>query len=71
MHDRNGTPIQKGDVVMVEALVAETYACEEYCNAQLKIGFEKDHGPDNVTATVTVNTKQVLLLKRTKSITSG
>lgn len=64
MHDRNGTPIKKGDIVMVEALVADTYACEDYCNAQLRIGFEKPHGADNVTSSVTVNTRQVLLLKR-------
>lgn len=64
MHDRNGTPLKVGDVVYLKAKVIETYGCEDYCNAQLKVGFEKEHGPDNVTNTFTVNTRQLLLLEK-------
>jgi hypothetical protein len=64
MHDRHGTPLKVGDVVLVEARIAETYACDDYCNVQLAVGFEKPHGPDNVTGALTLNARQVLLLKR-------
>lgn len=64
MHDKNGTPIKKGDVVLVEALIVETYATPDYCNVQLRIGYDKPHGADNVVSGVTLNAKQVLLLKK-------
>lgn len=64
MHDRNGTPLKAGDIVLVEAKIKETYASEDYCNVQLSIGFEKEHGPDNVTSSVTLNARQTLLLKK-------
>lgn len=64
MHDRNGTELKVGDIVMVEAKVTDLQAGDEYCNATLSVGFEADHGPHNVTSTLTVNTKQTLLLKR-------
>lgn len=63
MHDRNGTPLKKGDVVIVEAVIGDTYATPDYCNVTLKIGFDKPHGPDNVTSSVTLNSRQVLLYK--------
>lgn len=64
MHDRNGTPIQKGDVVLLEATVKELYGGDDYCNVQLGIGADKPHGADNVQASVTINTRQTVLLKR-------
>jgi hypothetical protein len=65
MHDRNGTPVQKGDVVLVEAVIGETYASEEYCNVQLQIGDRSQpNGPHNVHSSVTLNAQQVLLFKR-------
>jgi len=64
MHDRNGTPVAKGDVVLVEAVIGDTYATEDYCNVTLRIGHEKPHGPDNVQSTVTLNARQVLLFKK-------
>jgi hypothetical protein len=64
MHDRNGTPLKVGDVVLVEARVAEVYESADYCNARLDVGFEKEHGPDNVTGSITVNTRQVVLARR-------
>lgn len=64
MHDKNGKPLKKGDRVTIEAEITETYATDEFCNVQLKVG-EKDqeHGPHNVTATVTVNAKQTVLIE--------
>ena len=64
MHDRNGTTLQVGDVVQLEARITEIQTAEDYCNAQLLIGFEKGHGPDNVQSRVTINTRQVVLVKR-------
>lgn len=64
MHDRNGTPLKVGDVVLIEAKVSSTYAAPDYCNVTLSIGFDKPHGPDNVTSNVTLNARQTLLLQR-------
>ena len=36
MHDHNGTPLKVGDKVMVEFLVKEVHATEEYCNLTLE-----------------------------------
>jgi hypothetical protein len=36
MHDRNGTELKKGDVVLIPAVITELYAGEEFCNVQLK-----------------------------------
>ena len=63
MHDRNGTPLKAGDIVLIKARIAETYAAEDYCNARLEIGYDKPHGADNVTSSLTVNTRQLLLLE--------
>jgi hypothetical protein len=64
MHDRNGTPLQVGDVVTIEAKITANYATEDYCNVTVAVGFEKPHGPDNVTSSVTLNARQVLLIKK-------
>lgn len=36
MHDRNGTPLQKGDVVLVPAVITALQAGEDYCNVSLQ-----------------------------------
>ena len=64
MHDRNGTPLLVGDLVLVEAVVGSVFAAEEYCNVTLVIGHEAPHGPANVHSTVTLNARQTLLLER-------
>ncbi len=64
MHDRNGTPLKIGDVVLIEAKISNTYACEDYCNVTVQVGFAKPHGPDNVTSALTLNARQALLLER-------
>ncbi|MCW5959283.1 MAG: hypothetical protein KIS76_03920 [Pyrinomonadaceae bacterium] len=63
MHDKNGKPLKTGDRVKVEAVIGECYSGDEYCNVQLKIGYEADNGPSNVHAFVTLNSKQVELLE--------
>lgn len=64
LHDRNGTPVKKGDTVLIEAVIGETYAAPDYCNVTLKIGADRPHGPDNVPSTVTLNARQVLLYRK-------
>lgn len=65
MHDRNGTPVKEGDVVLIEAVIGTTYACEEYCNVTLQIGDRSQpNGPHNVHSSVTLNARQVLLSKK-------
>ena len=59
MHDKNGKPIAKGDKVIIEAVIENTTASDEYCNVTLGIGREQEHGPHNIQATLTVNAKQV------------
>ena len=36
MHDRNGTPLNLGDKVKIEAVITQLSATEEYCNATLE-----------------------------------
>ena len=59
MHDKNGKPIKKGDKVTVEAVIAETYATEDFCNVQLWIGRDAEHSAQNVHGTLTINSKQI------------
>jgi hypothetical protein len=66
MHDVNGTPIKKGDRVLIEAIIRDTYAAPDFCNIVLAIGGDKPHGADNITSSVTLNSRQVLLFKRSQ-----
>lgn len=36
MHDMNGTPLQKGDTVLVKFVVEETGTSDEFCNVFLR-----------------------------------
>lgn len=36
MHDRNGTPLKKGDVVLIPAVVTELHGGEDYCNVTVE-----------------------------------
>lgn len=40
MHDRTGKPLQKGDKVIIRAVVTELHATEHYCN----VSVETEHG---------------------------
>lgn len=63
MHDKNGKPIKVGDKVIIEGEIASTTASEEYCNVTVKIGGDAEHGPFNVTGSVSLNAKQVELIE--------
>ena len=49
MHDRNGKPLAKGDKVIIEAVITDLSATEDYCNVSL----ESVHGrrPDGMKET--------------------
>lgn len=36
MHDRNGTPLKKGDVVLIPVVITELNGSEDYCNVSLQ-----------------------------------
>lgn len=56
-HDVKNELLKVGDKVTVEMEVAELYTATEYCNVRLIIPGE--NGPNNVTGSLTLNTKQV------------
>lgn len=60
MHDKNGTPLKKGDVVLIPAVVKDLQAGDEYCNVSL----ESVHGrrPDGLKETVYAINTGVLVL---------
>ncbi|MEP7314265.1 MAG: hypothetical protein ABI859_16900 [Pseudomonadota bacterium] len=63
MHDRNGTPLQKGDKVLIEAVVTDLGGGEDYCN----VGVETVAGrrPDGLKERFSaINTGVVTLLER-------
>lgn len=63
MHDRNGTPLKKGDTVLVEAVITELYESEEYCNVSLK--SVEGRRPDGLKETISaINTGVLTLSKR-------
>lgn len=55
--------MKKGDKVMIEGVVEETYATPDFCN--IRIGFAKDkpNAADNVHGSVTLNSRQVELIE--------
>lgn len=56
-HDKNGTLLQVGDVVIIEAVVKEIYASEEYCNVRMETVNPMPPYKDGTG--ITLNTKQV------------
>jgi hypothetical protein len=60
MHDRNGTQLKKGDVVLIEAVVTELYTGEDYCNVSLKT--VDGRRPDGLKETVSAINTGVLVL---------
>lgn len=54
MHDANGTPLKKGDKVLIEAVVATLYEGEDYCNVTVKSVLLRQ--PDNTHEHMTLNT---------------
>lgn len=60
MHDRNGTPLKKGDIVTITAEITDLYATEEYCNVSLKTvdGRRPDGSKETIGA---INTAVMVL----------
>ncbi len=58
MHDANGTPLKKGDKVMIPATIIEVYPTEDYCNVTLQGTLERR--PDNHKETMTMNTASMI-----------
>lgn len=70
MHDRNGTELRKGDVVLVPCVVTEVSPESGYCNLSL----ETVHGrrPDALKEHIhAINTAVVVLHERPADITEG
>lgn len=63
MHDANGTPLKKGDVVMIPCVITGLCDGEEYCNVSVETQYGRR--PDGNKETFSaINTAQVVLLKR-------
>lgn len=63
MHDKNGSHLQVGDIVLIPARVKELQPTDDYCNVNL----ESIHGrrPDGVKETIySINTAVTVLLER-------
>lgn len=60
MHDKNGTELRVGDIVMIPARVTQLSPTDEYCNVQV----ETVHGrrPDGMKETVYAINTAVLIL---------
>lgn len=60
MHDRNGTPLQKGNVVLIPCVITELNATEDFCNVTL----QTVHGrrPDGNKETIHAINTGVLVL---------
>jgi hypothetical protein len=63
VHDRNGTPLRKGDKVLIEATVEELHGGEDYCNVSVKSvhGRRPDGTKEYISA---VNTGVMVLLEK-------
>lgn len=63
MHDKNGTELKKGDVVLVEAVIVELSTQEDFCNVSLETtaGRRPDGQKERISA---INTGVLTLLKR-------
>jgi hypothetical protein len=63
VHDRNNTPLKKGDKVLIEATITELQAGEDYCNVSLRTTAGRR--PDGQTEYIgAINTGVLTLLER-------
>lgn len=62
MHDMNGTPLKKGDSVLIHAVVKDVQAHPDYCNVQVET-VQPRRG-DNKPETITLNTGVLVLFKQ-------
>ena len=56
-HDANGKLLQKGDEVLIRAVVQDVQAAEDYCNCTVKT--KTPMPPYTEGTAITLNTKQV------------
>lgn len=63
MHDRNGTELKVGDVVMVEAIITQLQPSDDYCNVNLETvdGRRPDGSKETIHA---INTGVLVLIAR-------
>lgn len=63
MHDRNGSPLKKGDRVLIEGVITDLYAGEDYCNVAVETlaGRRPDNEKEHISS---VNTGVLTLLER-------
>lgn len=63
MHDRNGTPLKIGDVVLVPMTITDISQADDYCNVSMKsvAGRRPDGMKESVSA---VNTGVVVLYEK-------
>lgn len=62
MHDVNGTPLAKGDSIMIPAVITSIYSNKDYCNVTVKTVNRR--WPDDIPETITLNTGTVILLSK-------
>lgn len=62
-HDRHGTLLTVGDVVMLPCIVKKIELTEDYCNVTLETQYEMPPGPlvgnTAIRQSILVNSKQV------------
>ncbi len=66
MHDRNGTQLKKGDTVLIEAVIVDLSATEDYCN----VSVESTSGrrPDGLKEKICSINTAVLILKESAHV---
>lgn len=66
MHDKNGTELKVGDVVLIPAIIKSLSPSEEYCN----VSVETLHGrrPDGIPETFSAINTAVLVLHERISV---
>lgn len=63
MHDRNGTELKKGDIVLIPAVITELYATELFCNVSVRT--VDGRRPDGVKESIgAINTGVLTLFQR-------
>lgn len=52
MHDANGTPLQKGDKVLIPAVITQLSEQEDFCNVTIEttLGRRPDGAKEHVSA---------------------
>lgn len=70
MHDRNGTELRHGDIVLVPARITELNGGEEFCNVSLE--STDGRRPDGIKETIHgINTGVCVLLQRAEAVQKG